>query len=477
MLTCTCWLHAPIADTSLWWRRASSHCQCRASPVASVLRCVRRPTVTEDPPTSCSEACHQLRRSGGATVVEAVQVAPLGQALWCLHAACLESLTTYDSPARLAAHVAAHHTRLTNDAAEQLREAHRAQSDDVLLRVEFNTVSAEHVKTVFIYSHGFPDASVTTDALAAAAVEPVEQDEDDLDDHRLYASAVTRKWGDGLLQTTSAAAFVCFNTRGVPGSGGDFYAKTLSGDIDDLELVRSYCATRFENASRLFLCGMSTGAFLSMAAAARPALTVPNVNAVAAGGVARAKSLMRWQRLRLSGVFVLACVDDIPSSVSVDFSEEQRQHAEVHGWCDTNFWPWSPANNLPEEPEQWRLGRGYLDSYQRLPPTATLTHALRVPLLLLHGDRDAHVPLAHSQRLLNALTAGVCGNIVSNDAAAILSDGEAAVETTHSPSSSAHANVSLVVVKGGNHFLSSSKAMKQALAAIRDFVKERSRCL
>ena len=89
------------------------------------------------------------------------------------------------------------------------------------------------MKTVFLYSHGFPDASVATDALAAAAARSGAEP----DDNRLYASAVPRKWGDALLSSTSAAAFVCFNARGVPGSGGDFYTKTLTVDIDDLELV------------------------------------------------------------------------------------------------------------------------------------------------------------------------------------------------------------------------------------------------
>ena len=219
-----------VTATSLWWRRASP--QCRASGAATtVLRCVRRPAVTEDPPASCKEASRRV--SHLVTTVEAVQIAPASQALWCLHPGCLESLSTYATPADLAAHEAAHHSRLTNDSTAELAAAHKAQSEDILLRVEFNTASPEHVKTVFIYSHGFPDASVATDALTAAAAESSRE----LDDNRLYASAVPRKWGDGLLSSTSAAAFVCFNTRGVPGSGGDFYTKTLTGDIDDLELV------------------------------------------------------------------------------------------------------------------------------------------------------------------------------------------------------------------------------------------------
>lgn len=234
--------------------------------------------------------------------------------------------------------------------------------------------------------------------------------------------------------------------------------------------TRAYCASRFENASRLFLCGMSTGAFLSVAAAARPTFTWSS-----ASTEAEKRAVRQWQKLQLCGVFVLACVDDIPSSVSVDFSEAQRQHAAAYGWCYTNFWPWSPpqkrtnqAHNgsvvqpdkLPSEPQRWQLGRGYLTSYQQLPPTTTLSHSLRVPLLLIHGDQDTHVPLSHSHRLVEALAATPRKSAEGN-----------AVDPTVETSAK---RVSLVVVKGGNHFLSSSKAMKQSLAAIRAFVKEHS---
>ena len=426
-----------------------------------------------------------------ATVVEAVQIAPADQELWCLHEACLESLTTFASPSELAAHETCHISKYSDDtAAQRLSEAHRAQSEDLLLRVEFNTAAPEDVKTVFIYNHGFPDASVVADALAVAATEmSCGQLGNDSDDERLFASAVPRKWGDGLLNSTPAAAFVCFNTRGVPGSGGNFYDKTLTDDVDDLELARFYCASRFENASRLFLCGMSTGAFLSVAAAARPSMTSSRaVGASAVETEVEKRAVRRWQKLQLRGVFVLACVDDIPSSVSLDFSEEQRQHAQAHGWCYTSFWPWSrpqkqtaegnnenyaPFDKLPAAaPEQWRLGRGYLDSYQQLPPTTTLGHSLRVPLLLIHGDRDTHVPLSHGQRLLQALNAAASGLMESNG---VDSTASAAASDTHGLSQSPYVkDVSLVVLKGGNHFLSSSKAMKQALAAIRVFVKEHS---
>lgn len=552
-----------------------------------------------------------MAHSGSTTVVEAVQIAPAGQELWCMHDSCLESLVTYPSTAELLAHAAAEHGG-DSDRDYDASRAAQAQSEHLLLRVEYNTSSPADVRTVFIYSHGFPDASVATDALAAAEGEV----EDDATGERLFASALPRKWGRGLLHSTSAAAFVCFNTRGVPGSGGAYFDKTLRADIDDIEMVRSYCAgaAGFPNATRLFLCGMSTGAFLSVAAAARPppplvtpttagaswpsldliarptgeqqyapasesgaedkdsdeeqyrqlcaacgtmlcmdtyimiyenpewgigertycsccywshelykddtwpdnvgeivehlahtlddaqicaiapvvaadrglVSLIPAANPPPSAGVSR-----RWEgQLELCGVFVLACIDDIPGSgMPLDFSKEQRRQAEQQGWCNTNFWPWTPPGTAlqmavqedavpmlgllrprrprrleakPGAPERWRLGRGYLDSYAHLPPTSTLRHSLRVPLLLIHGDKDAHVPMAHSERLRTAL-------LRSSDDTEIA----AANDDSDSPEvSCGGSRVSLCVLKGGNHFLSSSKSVKQSLVAVRAFIKD-----
>ena len=45
----------------------------------------------------------------------------------------------------------------------------QAQSEHLLLRVEYNTAQPVDVRTVFLYSHGFPDASVATDALISVS--------------------------------------------------------------------------------------------------------------------------------------------------------------------------------------------------------------------------------------------------------------------------------------------------------------------
>ena len=93
------------------------------------------------------------------------------------------------------------------------------------MRLERNTAGSEDVRSVFLYNHGFPDSAVVPNALRACG-QPATRVGSDEAGERLYSSALPRRWGDGLLQTTAAAAFVCFNTRGIPGSGGDFFDKT-----------------------------------------------------------------------------------------------------------------------------------------------------------------------------------------------------------------------------------------------------------
>ena len=83
-----------------------------------------------------------------------------------------------------------------------------------------------------------------------------------------------RKWCEGLLRRLPPASpaaggggggggggvgFVCFNTRGVPGSGArhDFAHKTLTGDLEDLELVCGAQATVAASRPRR-MCGVHT---------------------------------------------------------------------------------------------------------------------------------------------------------------------------------------------------------------------------
>ena len=222
-----------------------------------------------------------------------------------------------------------------------------------------------------MYNHGFPDSSVVPtgmqDFLAAEAVG------DEWPEHCYFASRLPRKLCEYALKQLDNVAFVAFNTRGVPGSSAgapqkveiapeEFENKTLTGDLEDIQEVLSLMRENCPEA-RITICGMSTGAFLALAFAARPDLHP-------AGGV--------------SACFTLACVHDIPSSACLDFSEQQRAAFDTDGFCLKEFFPYGGQDN----PQMWKLARSYYDSYQSFPPAADLAAALTVPTLLLHGSDD-----------------------------------------------------------------------------------------
>jgi len=203
----------------------------------------------------------------------------------------------------------------------------------------------------------------------------------------------------------------------------EFFGKTLVQDLKDMQAIAAFVREHRCPEASIFICGMSTGAFLSVAFAHRKDLHPP-------GGI--------------QGVWALACVDDIPSSVSVDFEEEQLKQAAQEGFCMKAFFPYGAESN----PQSWKLGKEYIDSYASLPGMDEVAASLKVPLLLLHGEDDRHVPIEHAERL-EALFAG-------------------------RQAESATADVQVVKVPKGNHFLSSSSSMKKALAAIADFVAKHS---
>ena len=111
----------------------------------------------------------------------------------------------------------------------------------------------------------------------------------------------------------------------------EFVSKTLTGDMQDIAAVVdlncffmpsklpmrqvNFCCQRFSN-SRLFICGLSTGAFLSLAYAASKEIHPPG------GARESAQPSSHQAGDLLAGCFTFACVDDIPGSVALDFSEE-----------------------------------------------------------------------------------------------------------------------------------------------------------
>ena len=297
-----------------------------------------------------------------------------------------------------------------------------AKVDGILLtRVETNISPGGTCTAALVYCHGFPDASVTPNAFEEAKQAP-----DAPPEHGFWASRFPRKVCEHVLGKFSDVAFLAFNSRGIPGSSSgeppgrvedpppDFEAKNLSGDMQDIASVARFAAEQFPGA-KIIMCGFSTGAFLALAFTARPEMHP-------ASGIA--------------ACFVLASVSDIPSSSSLDFSPEQLARFEAEGFCLARFFPHGGTNN----PQLWKLGRGYLDSYASFPDTKTLAASLRAPVLLLQGSDDTAVPPWHAQTLLEALTAG---------------SGE---------------SVEVVMLKKGNHFLSANAALRSALSAVSAFL-------
>jgi len=300
--------------------------------------------------------------------------------------------------------------------------------DLILTRLEKNVESDQACQNVFLYNHGFPDASVTPDALMLfkqGVPTP---------DHCFFASRFPRKLCEHLLKKFDRSVFVAFNTRGIPGSSAqefdaeraseappEFVSKTLTGDMQDIAAVVSFCCQRFSN-SRLFICGLSTGAFLSLAYAASKELHPPGDP--------------------VAGCFTFACVDDIPGSVALDFSEDQVKEAKEKGFCYKEFFPFG----CPDNPQRWKLSKDYIDSYSSFPGPQELARDLQVPLLILHGSEDRHVPPQHAERLFEVLRA--------------------------------HENnadlVELALVPKGNHFLSSTSALNKALKEVESFIKRRT---
>mmetsp|Transcript_12300 Transcript_12300/g.24337 ORF Transcript_12300/g.24337 Transcript_12300/m.24337 type:complete len:383 (+) Transcript_12300:106-1254(+) len=299
----------------------------------------------------------------------------------------------------------------------------------LLTRIEHNSESLATCKRVLLYNHGFPDSSITPNALTHhTEAEPG----DAVPENGYFSSRLPRKLCEVLLKKMPDTAFVAFNTMGIPGSTesaperledppAEFHDKTLTGDMRDIADVFAFLrADRFPEAN-MCVCGMSTGAFLALAFAAREDLHPK-------GG--------------LSSCFVFACVDDIPSSVVVDFSPEQLEEANKEGSCPAKFFPYGATDN----PQEWRLGKAYIESYQDFPPMPELAAKLLMPVLLIHGEDDKHVPCDHADRLYATLQERMPEGV----------GGKARV-------------LQLAKIPKGNHFLSSNQPFNKAVSAIVDF--------
>ncbi|KAF4704857.1 hypothetical protein FOZ62_030720, partial [Perkinsus olseni] len=139
----------------------------------------------------------------------------------------------------------------------------------------------------------------------------------------LHGSRMSSKMSEAVLSSTEGndMAFCSFNTNGVPNSGGQFYDKTLVGDIEDLNAVCAWLKEHLPGLEKIFLLGFSTGAFLAVCA---PVM---------------ASTLSEGLRSLLAGVVSVACLDDPRSGAKLDFSEEQIGAFNKTGECVAKFWP------------------------------------------------------------------------------------------------------------------------------------------
>lgn len=272
-----------------------------------------------------------------------------------------------------------------------------------------------------VYLHGFPDQSLDHRA-------------EDLTTHGSFSSHVPRKLADVVLREVPDAVFVAFNFSGTPGSdqGCSFFAKTVSREVADAQaLFRFLREGVILQSAWIHVVGLSTGAIVA--------------------------SLLRGCDPKLA-VTAVAGLLDVETGLSYDFDEEQLSAFDKHGSCLKEFWlPSGSSSNPPceeeagEEGEQqtetgkqavkWkkcflRLSERYRQDFLGL-DIRTAVQSSRSPLLVIHGDADDRVPIANGEALFAA----------------------AAEPKT------------MVIIRGGNHFLSRSKHFQKVASAIVDLVK------
>lgn len=244
-----------------------------------------------------------------------------------------------------------------------------------------------------------------------------------------------------------AVGFVTFNFSGIPGSDGElsFSHKTISREVEDAVAVCDYVRTnllRQNSQARLHVVGISTGAIVA--------------------------SLLRAHAGIATTVTAIAGLLDLKQGTAYDFSTEQLRQFHHQSACWKEFylpkacpWPKNVAISLdgvseasiafdPEPPEKLylRLKKPYLD--ECLDGSLDVRRAVSgsagesneaIPLLVIHGSADSHVPFVNGQELFNA-----------------------ACEPK-----------TFLALANANHFLSNSKHLKKALQAILTHTAQQSR--
>ncbi len=169
-------------------------------------------------------------------------------------------------------------------------------------------------------------------------------------------------------------AVLRLDDRGVGGSTGSFLGATSLDFARDAEHALAWLRARPDvAATRVVLVGHSEGALVALLAASRDS-SIAGV--VLLGAAARSgRDVARWQRRLL--------VTRDPSTWPVD------QRAAVLAAADSNA-------------ERAALRDPWLRVWFALDPRR-IAHGVRVPVLLVHGERDQQVPPAHALELADAL--------------------------------------------------------------------------
>ncbi|CAK4071374.1 unnamed protein product [Aphanomyces euteiches] len=270
-----------------------------------------------------------------------------------------------------------------------------------LLGLLASAPSSPSSSSIVLYFHGFPDLSVHPDTSAPPD----------------FASRMPRK-----LQELLPYDLLCVNFSGLPGSDDvvPYRSKLLSRELEDADGMIAYCEHALQK-QHVHVVGLSTGAILA--------------------------TLLRnhTQHKSLRSIAVIAGIADTAAGIHLDFSQDQLDAAQVHGYCMTPFfWPtdWPlPADATDFDASSGKLFRpldaAYLDDMKSL-DIATSVRDGPIPLLVIHGDQDKNVPLRHGETLFQ----------------------------------SAREPKQWLLLKGANHLLSNSKHIKRAAADIQRHIHQ-----
>ncbi|CAK0854613.1 unnamed protein product, partial [Prorocentrum cordatum] len=284
----------------------------------------------------------------------------------------------------------------------------------------------ECVACCVLYLHGFPDQSL--------------DHRQELASHGALRGQLPRQLRAAVLEEVEGSAFCAFNfseegsVAGTPGSDGGcpFAAKTVSREVADARAVIGYLREFVAPApAPIHVVGISTGAIIA--------------------------SLLRGCDEHMT-VTAIAGLVDVVSGLRYDFDAEQLTAFDRDGCCWKEFWlpPGSPSNppagwgghddialSGATEEARWqktalRLSARYREDFLGLDVAGAVRRG-RSPLLVVHGDKDKSVPLASGEALFTA-----------------------AAEPKE-----------LVVIRGGDHLLRSTKHLRRAstIAAILELIR------